>query len=226
MMDLGQPGIDAQIRIRGCLQPVKITQVSHPGVGLQGKVAKRGAHGRRVVFVGQDHTHVVREPADRAALQQQRRQHHHKRHVENESRLGQVGHERKDGQHNRHRAAQSDPGDVEDLPRLEAQRRQAQTHRQRPGHKHQHGGDTQRGPGKAFDLRGRHQQTQQHEHQRLRQPGVAVKRGKGRLHNGWRPPVQHDAQQIHRQKARAADPGGQGEGGQARHGQQQRNDGT
>ena len=99
---------------------------------------------------------------------------HHKEHdVENHAVPVQTGGSGIGGQDDGNRTLQAAPGDKQPVPCGELEEEGAQPHRQRAGHKNQHGGQNQAGAPDAHHALGHHQQSQQEEDHHVGKGGDA-----------------------------------------------------
>ena len=119
--------------------------------------------------------------------------------------------QRRDGEQDRDRAAQADPGDEGDLRARQAERDQAEPDRDRPGDEDQEQAERDRRQQDRRELRRRGEQAEHQEHDDLRQPRHAVLEA---LQDGDGADVGiagDQAGEIDGEEARAADGAGGGE---------------
>ena len=128
-----------------------------------------GAAARR-----QDEVQAPRQRADGPTLHEQRNEHDDEGAVEEHLAVGKLAEQWHDGEQDRHRAAQPDPGDEGGLGALEVERQQAQPNRNRAGDEDQEQRQTDCGERDVGKLRRGGEQPQKQEHDDLREPAHTV----------------------------------------------------
>ncbi len=137
----------------------------------------------------------------RPALQQQRDDDDNKGDIEIQIGFRQPDQQRDRRQKDRDSAAQANPGDENLLPPVEAERREAQEHRDRPCQQHQGQGHDHGRTDAAEQPVRRHQKPEQHEHHDLRQPGRGVQKRHHGIMRTRRPIADDDAGEIDREES-------------------------
>ena len=140
---------------------------------------------------------------ERPALHQKRDQDHDEGDVEIDRGIGDADEERNRGEEDADRAAQPDPGDENLLPPREAERREAQEHRERTRHQHQHRRHRERLPQVIGQPMRPRQKAEQHEHHDLRQPGDRVEKHHHSVVRPGRPVADHHTGEVDGEKAGA-----------------------
>ena len=121
----------------------------------------------------------MRHRADRPALHEQRDEHDDEGGVEEQHAVLDAADDGQDGEQDRHRAAQADPGDEEGLAVGVPERRQAEPHRDGPGDDDQEDGEADGRQGDRRELRRRREQAEHQEHDDLGEPGHALLEARG-----------------------------------------------
>src|SRR5690606_30661932 len=135
--------------------------------------------------------------------------------VEHYLRVVDAGEQGEHRQHDRHRAAQSDPGYVQLLAPVEAERDQYRQNGERPHHQDERRGNDQRGHGVVDELLRGDQQAKDEEHADLGHPGNAGVEAENGVHGLDLGIAEVKAGDVDREKATAVQFGYQAEDQQA-----------
>ena len=139
------------------------------------------------------------------ALGSKRHQHDHEADVEIEQRIRQPDQQRDRGEENPDRAAQSDPRDEQLFSQREAERRKAREHCGRPRHQHQSERDDEARDDMLRETLRPSQQSEQHEHDDLGEPGRGVEKYDDCVVGAGRAVADNEPRHIDRQKSGSID---------------------